>query len=187
MPPRQRSFFAQWLMDPLRVAAVAPSGSGLARLITSEISPQQAPVIELGPGTGVFTQALLARGLRADQLALIELGASFVARLEARFPGVQVLHRSAADLASLDPFEGQKAGAIVSGLGLLAMPEPVVTAILQGVVHHLAPGAGLYQFTYGPRCPVPPVVMTSLGLRAEKIGRVWANLPPASVYRITRA
>jgi len=57
-----RVFFRAWIRDPLRVGAVAPSGRGLAGLITSEITLASAPILELGPGTGVFTRALLARG-----------------------------------------------------------------------------------------------------------------------------
>ncbi|TIV94667.1 MAG: phospholipid methyltransferase, partial [Mesorhizobium sp.] len=68
-------FFRAWLSEPLRVAAVTPSGRALAALIVSEISPATGPVLELGPGTGVFTRALLGRGIAEENLALIELGA----------------------------------------------------------------------------------------------------------------
>ncbi len=55
-------FFRAWMRDPLRVASVTPSGKALADLIVREIGPQTGRVIELGPGTGVFTRALLRRG-----------------------------------------------------------------------------------------------------------------------------
>ena len=57
-------FFRSWVADPLRVGAVAPSGDSLSRLITQEIRPSDGPVLELGAGTGTFTRALLARGIR---------------------------------------------------------------------------------------------------------------------------
>ncbi|WP_216073477.1 hypothetical protein, partial [Acinetobacter baumannii] len=54
-------FFRLWIANPSRVAAVAPSGEALARLMTEEISAETGPVIELGPGTGASPRALLSR------------------------------------------------------------------------------------------------------------------------------
>ena len=80
-------FFLRALaFNPRRVGAIAPSGANLASLITSEISRDSGPVLELGPGTGVFTQALLARGVKEQDLTLVEYGSDFVRRLQTRFP-----------------------------------------------------------------------------------------------------
>ncbi|QDL93228.1 SAM-dependent methyltransferase [Paroceanicella profunda] len=179
-------FLRSWRAAPLRVAAIAPSGGALAALITSEIGMHHAPVLELGPGTGVFTKALIARGLDPEALTLIELDAGFASLLRARFPQVQVLEMSAERLRVQQLFGGRKAGAAVSGLGLLSMPPRTVMAILTGTFRHLRPGAALYQFTYGPRCPVPRPMLDRLGLDAKRIGGTFRNLPPASVYRISR-
>ena len=70
-------FFRAWVADPKRVSAISPSSSALAELITSEISPATGSVLELGPGTGVFTRALIARGLDEGDLTLVEAGAEF--------------------------------------------------------------------------------------------------------------
>src|SRR5215472_17349379 len=84
---RAGSVFARaWAAHPQRVGAIAPSSRRLARLITSEISPDSAPVLELGPGTGVFTRALLGRGLREDQLILVECDPRFARLLERDYP-----------------------------------------------------------------------------------------------------
>src|SRR6266702_2842822 len=91
-------FFRSWLRDPIRVGAVAPSGGALARLITAEISSKTSPVIELGPGTGVFTDALLETGIFPGRLALIEYGSDFVRILQQRFPDVHVVWMDAARL-----------------------------------------------------------------------------------------
>jgi phospholipid N-methyltransferase len=64
-------FLRAWTCHPLRVAAIAPSGTALAELITREIAPTCGAVLELGPGTGVFTRALLARGVREEDLTLV--------------------------------------------------------------------------------------------------------------------
>lgn len=179
-------FFRAWFRNPLRVAAVAPSGQALASLITSEISRDTGPVIELGPGTGAFTRNLLARGVREEDLALIEFEAEFAAALHFHYPGARTLWMDAARLRTVELFEGRPAGAVVSGLPVLSMPPRKVIAILTGAFNKLKPDAAFYQFTYGPRCPVPLRLLNHLGLEAERIGGTLANLPPAAVYRIRR-
>ena len=180
------TFLRAGLSDPRHVGAVAPSGRALARLITSEIADSSGPVIELGAGTGVFTRALLDRGVPERQLALIEAHPHFAQLLQDRFPAARVLVMGAGDLRRVDPFEGRAAGSVVSGLPLLSMPRGEIMRILRGAFRRLRSGGAFYQFTYGPLCPVPGVILKHLGLRAQRIGWVATNLPPASVYRIER-
>lgn len=179
-------FFLSWIRNPLRVAAVAPSGAALAALVTQEISASTGPVLELGPGSGPFTYALLQRGVRERDLTLVEYGSDFVRLLQSRFPHARVLWMDAAWLDKHRLFENAPVGAVISGLGILAMSPRKVAAILAGAFGYLRPGGGFYQITYGPRCPVPDQVLDSLGLQATCIGQTYRNVPPASVYRITR-
>src|ERR1700687_296134 len=178
------SFFLQWLSDPLQIGAIAPSSPALATAITAEITPESAPVIELGPGNGAFTRALIDRGVPLRQLALIEQSPRFANALEERFPDARVLCVDAADLGSIDVFPGEKAGAVVSGLPLLLMSPGKVGAILASAFKCLRPGGAFYQFTYGSRSPVPRPILERFGLTAKRIGRTLANIPPAAVYRI---
>ena len=180
------AFFREWLRDPLRVAAVAPSGKALARLMTSEISHLTGPVIELGPGFGAFTRALVERGVRQEDLALIEFGDSFAEALRLRYPGALTLCMDATCLRSIDLFGGVPVGATVSGLPLLSMVPRKVMAILKGAFQKMGSDGAFYQFTYGPRCPVSLRVLDRLGLEAHRIGGTFANIPPAAVYRIQR-
>jgi phosphatidylethanolamine/phosphatidyl-N-methylethanolamine N-methyltransferase len=179
-------FFRSWVADPLRVAAVAPSGDSLARLMTQDILPADGPVLELGVGTGVFTRALLARGIRESNLTLVEYGSDFMRVLQQRFPRARVLWMDASQLAAYDLFPGAIVGAVVSGLPLLSMPPRKVMSILSGAFRYIRPAGSFYQFTYGPRCPVPRPILDRLGLKATRIGGTMRNLPPAAVYRITR-
>jgi len=158
----------------------------LARVITQDISVKDGPVLELGPGTGVFTRALLARGIAQSDLTLIEYGPDFAQTLQLRFPEARVLRMDAAQLRRADLFTGAPVGAVISGLPLLSMSPRKVIAILSGSFHYLRPGGAFYQFTYGPRCPVPRPILDRLGLKATHVGRALRNLPPAAVYRITR-
>lgn len=179
-------FFWSWTSDPLRVAAIAPSGESLARVITREIGPSDGPVLELGAGTGVFTKALLAQGVRETDLTLVEYGSDFMRMLQLRFPQARVLWMDASQLGQYKLFPEANVGAVVSGLPLLSMSPRKVMSILNGAFGYLKPTGAFYQFTYGPRCPVPRPILDRLGLKATRVGGTVRNLPPAAVYRITR-
>ncbi|MGH8223138.1 MAG: class I SAM-dependent methyltransferase [Woeseiaceae bacterium] len=180
------AFFRAWVFNPLQVGAIAPSGEALADLMTREILANSGPVLELGPGTGVFTRALLARGVRERDLILVECGCEFARLLQNRFPAARVHNMDAAHLTRANLLERGRVGSAVSGLPLLSMPPRKVMAILSGTFGYLQPAGSLYQFTYGPNCPIPRRVLNRLGLRATRIGRTILNVPPASVYRVSR-
>lgn len=180
------SFFTAWMAAPGRVGAIAPSGAALAELITRDITADTGPVLELGPGTGAFTYQLLKRGVRQQDLTLIEYGSDFMRLLQLRFPGARVLWMDAARLASERLYDGAPVGAVVSGLPLLNMSPRKVISIVSGAFSYMRPGAAFYQFTYGMRCPVRRPILDRLGLRATLVDRAIMNVPPAAVYRLTR-
>jgi phosphatidylethanolamine/phosphatidyl-N-methylethanolamine N-methyltransferase len=179
-------FFRSWVSNPLQVSAIAPSGERLARLMTKEIEALGEPVLELGPGTGVFTRALLARGVRECDLTLVEFGAEFAGVLSGRFPEARVVQMDAGEIGRAGLFDDRTVGAVISGLPLLSMAPAKIADILAGAFRVLRAGGAFYQFTYGPRCPVQRSIMTDLDLQATRIGGTVRNLPPASVYRISR-
>ncbi len=176
-------FFRSWLTSPLEVASIAPSGKRLAAAMTAEVGPSPGDVLELGPGTGIFTRRLLQDGVDEERLILVERNPAFAMLLRQRFPKATLIEGDAQHL--LLPAAG-KVGAAISGLPLLSMPKPIVRDILAAVFRHLADDACLFQFTYGPRCPVPAPILAALELEASFRRWVPFNLPPASVYRIRR-
>lgn len=182
------TFLRAWAHTPRRIGAVVPSGASLARLMTARINYLDGPIIELGPGTGAFTRALLARGVPLHRLALIEANPDFAQALRQRYPGLNVLSMDAARLGDSPPlFGGELASAVISGLPLLSIPPEQVAAIMQGVFdRQLRADGAFYQFTYGPRCPLSRSLLEQLDLEAVRIGTVLRNLPPAAVYRIAR-
>lgn len=181
------SFLRAWSNAPGRIGAVLPSSAALADVMTSEISAASGPVMELGPGTGVFTRALLARGVRESDLLLVDSGPEFARLLQGRFPSARVLAMDATKLVERALYDGAPVGAVISGIPLLNLEPPQIDAIMDGAFHYLRPGGAFYQFTYGPRCPVPSRVLERLDLEATRIGGALMNVPPASVYRITRS
>ena len=178
-------FFRSYVCNPGQVSAIAPSGQSLARLMTQEVASGAGPVIELGPGTGIFTKALLQRGIPERDLLLVEYGSDFVRLLQQRFPRARVLWMDARQLSQYGLFMAP-AAAVVSGLPLLTMSPRKVIAILTGAFLHMREGGVFYQFTYGLSCPVPRPILDRLGLKASLVGRTALNVPPASVYRIRR-
>ena len=184
MPSDLTLFVRQVLLRPQQVGAIAPSSARLAAAMAARLSPATGPVIEFGAGTGRITQAILDRGVRPQDLTLFEMNPDFAAALRARFPGVTVHQTMAQDATRLCQ---PGAGAVVSGLPLLAMKPEVRQEILAAAFAILRAGGTYTQFTYGPKPPVDATLQAALGLRAEKGRAVWFNLPPARVYHFARA
>lgn len=179
-------FLKSWSKNPNRIGAIAPSGNSLGELITKDISPNIGKVLELGPGTGVFTNALLNKGVKQEDLILIEADEDLAQLLKPKFPNVKILNINAARLYTHNELNGEKIGAAISGLPLLLISPRKTMQILMGVFKLLPPNGALYQFTYGPKCPIPKYIIDRLGLKAKRTGFTIANIPPASVYKITR-
>ena len=177
-------FRRRLLKNPRQVSAIAPSSRTLARAMTLGLGPTSGPVIEFGPGTGRFTEAILARGVAPENVTLFELDEEFVAYLRQKFPGVTV-HQLPAQVAPRLVPAG--VSTVISGLPLLSMPEDIREGIVSAAFAILAPRGRYVQFTYGPRPPLPPETISALGLTVNKGHKVWANLPPATVYRFRRA
>ena len=180
-------FAKRWLLNPRDNGAVVPSSVILARAMTQFIDPCGGSVLELGPGTGVFTRQILATGLPTKDLVLLEKHQDFVTHLHEKFPCVRIEQLDATQLASAKLFHAEQGfQSVISGLPLLAMGPRAQLKILHGCFRYMQPEAALYQFTYHWRCPVSAPVMRRLGLVAQPIARVWQNFPPASVFRISR-
>lgn len=179
-------FWSELLRSPHSVSAVAPSSKPLARLITSALEGSPGPVIELGPGTGVFTRALLERGVPECRLGLVEMNERFCARLRGIYPEAQVRQARAEHVARLDFGFEDRPLAVISGLPLLSFSPRSRYQILSSAFSMLGEAGAFYQFTYGFHCPVSDRILRRLGLGAHRIGTVFANVPPASVYRFER-
>jgi len=177
-------FLKRWLRQPLTVGAVAPSGGALAAAMLRAASPISGPVLELGPGTGVFTRALLDAGIAAHAIHAVERVPAFAQALRSRFPAVHVIEADAAELAS-EEFD-QSFACIISGLPLRAMSVPQIERIVEAAFACAREDARLVQFSYGLRCPLPAALRARLGLRAWRAAWVARNLPPASVWCVQR-
>jgi phosphatidylethanolamine/phosphatidyl-N-methylethanolamine N-methyltransferase len=177
-------FARSLLRNPLAVGALAPSSPRLSNLIASRVNSSSSSVLELGAGTGSITGALLKQGIEPERLFLIERDPLLVAYLQDRFPRVRVRCGDAVHASHILSSESVgQVKTVVSSLPIRNLAPHDQIATVRAILKALAPGGQLIQFTYAARCPIPA---RSLGLNAERVGRVWMNLPPAAVWRFTR-
>ncbi|HNV82931.1 MAG TPA: methyltransferase domain-containing protein [Arenimonas sp.] len=188
------TFFRQWLKNPMGVAAISPSSPQLARQMMAELSDDTQRVIELGGGTGVFTQALLEFGIKPVDLLVLELNEELHQHLQKRFPEAHVVCGDAREIFNLAKplgFAEKKSDAIVSGLGFLSMPRQSQLDIVSAAFDCLKSDGRFVQFTYGPANPIAREVLETLGLSSRRASFTWWNVPPATVYvynrRVSRA
>jgi phosphatidylethanolamine/phosphatidyl-N-methylethanolamine N-methyltransferase len=149
--------------------------------MASYVDPRtDGPVIELGPGTGPVTEALVQQGIDPARLVLVEFNPSFCRLLRTRYPNATVVQGDAYNLQRLlrDSLR-QPAAAVVSGLPLFSKPMRMRLRLMQDAFALMAPRAPFVQFTYAM---VPPVPKQRVGASAEASERIWMNLPPARVW-----
>jgi phosphatidylethanolamine/phosphatidyl-N-methylethanolamine N-methyltransferase len=184
-------FLKRWLRKPLAVGAVVPSGRLLAREMAratlAALGGHPGSVIELGAGTGEVSRGLLASGLAADRLVLVERDPELAAFLRRHLRGPRIVEGDAANLGELLASHGiESVGAVASGLPLLSLPTAVVERIVRGAFEALPADGGLVQFTYGPASPMPRLVSDRLQLTGDRGRRIWRNVPPAVVWTYKR-
>jgi phosphatidylethanolamine/phosphatidyl-N-methylethanolamine N-methyltransferase len=173
-------FLRALMARPKNVGAVMPSGPGLAAAMAHEIDvSRQGPVLELGPGTGVITAAILARGIEPARLIAVEYDEDLARALKARFPAVKVIQGDAFDLGqTLKAHDTMPFAAILSGLPLLNFPHAARKRLVEGALGRLAGGAPFVQFSYGLHSPVVPPP----GYSVVRAAFVLRNVPPARVW-----
>jgi phosphatidylethanolamine/phosphatidyl-N-methylethanolamine N-methyltransferase len=174
-------FLRSWIEKPLHMGAVMPSGKLLARTMAQYVDVEsKGPVIELGPGTGAITNALIEHGVDQKRLVLVEYNPGFCALLRDRYPQARVVQGDAYALrASLEDVLDAPASAVVSGLPLVTKPMLTRLKLMRDAFMALAPGAPFVQFTYSV---APPIPKSLPGVSTEASERIWMNLPPARVW-----
>ncbi|WP_297771605.1 methyltransferase type 12 [uncultured Roseovarius sp.] len=171
-------FFGEMLRHPGEVVALAPSSGAVARRMTAGLDRVTGPVVEIGPGTGSFTRAILARGVAPERLTLLETNTRFCEALRDRFPGVRVLNRPAQEISAIGL---RDIGAVISGVPVLARPR-IQREVVGRAFEVMAREGWFAQITYSPNAPISSEMRCELGLRVERRGTVWANLPPARIF-----
>jgi phosphatidylethanolamine/phosphatidyl-N-methylethanolamine N-methyltransferase len=180
------AFIKSLASNPRLTGAIAPSGRALSRLMASFVAPgDRGPVLELGPGTGVVTAALIEHGIAPERIVAIEYNPDFCAGLKARFVDMAVVEGDAYDLAATLPEKHSGPfAAVVSSLPLLTRPSAIREALVEQALSRMAPGQPLIQFSYSL---VPPVNPIPGRFTIERSKWVLSNLPPARVWVYRRS
>jgi phosphatidylethanolamine/phosphatidyl-N-methylethanolamine N-methyltransferase len=175
-------FLQEWFANPQRTGSVTPSSPKLAAAMARWLpSDPESFVLELGPGTGAVTEALIKRGLREEKLVAIERNPKMARLLREKFPRAQIITGDAWHMDDLlrerrEPIES--VGAVISSLPLLNFPLAEAEVLAQKIRDILEPHGNWVQYSYRIH-KVRPRGSSSFRLRASKI--VWLNLPPARV------
>ncbi len=174
-------FFKGWIDKPRAVGSIVPTSSFTARKMASVINPSSGlPVLELGPGTGVITKAILGAGVAPSQLTCVEYSEDFARHLRRDFPGVDIIQ---GDAFNLDVTLGDKRDtvfdSIISGVPLLNFPVPQRVAYLEDLLDRLPAGRPVVQLTYGPKSPVPP---GKGNYTVEHFDFILRNIPPTQLW-----
>lgn len=173
-------FLRSWIEKPLHMGAVMPSSKVLARTVARYVDPHSdGPVIELGPGTGAITDALIAHGVAEKRLVLVEYDPGFCALLRERYPQATVIQGDAYNLDQTLADWKEPAAAMVSGLPLVTKPMLVRLKLMRDAFLKMEAGAPFIQFTYSV---APPIPKSLPGIHTQASERVWMNLPPARVW-----
>ena len=181
-------FLRAWMRAPLVTAAMLPSGRFLSRAMAAPVDPAvPGSIVELGPGTGAVTAALVERGVSPERLILIEFLPEFCEVLRRRYPTARVISGDAFEAP--DIVRDLKAGpltAVVSCLPLYAKGPEHRERLLQGMLDLGPKGMPFVQATNFPRSPIP---FDPADIAGTASPRIWFNLFPALVwtYRLADA
>ncbi|MHC4996253.1 MAG: class I SAM-dependent methyltransferase [Planctomycetota bacterium] len=182
------SFLGAVMRNPTRVGAIAPSSPALARAMTDGLELTSfKTVVELGPGTGPFTQRLAEVMPDHARYLGIERDPKLVNLLRQRLPAMRVAHGSAEDMRQhLHDADLSDVGVILSGLPFASLPGVVQDGVIEAVEDLMAPGVVFRTFQYVHAWPLP----TARRFRERMDGRlgshtlsrpVLRNMPPAYV------
>ncbi|MCO4317245.1 class I SAM-dependent methyltransferase [Phyllobacterium sp. 21LDTY02-6] len=179
-------FFKGWMHGPKAVGSILPTSSVTARRMASVVNPQSGlPVLELGPGTGVITKAILQRGVAPSDLYCVEYSSEFAEHLREDFPGVNIVEGDAFDLdTTLGEQRGQKFDSVVSAVPLLNFPVNDRVKIIEDLLRRIPHGRPVVQITYGPMSPVPA---GRGNYKIEHLDFIIRNVPPARLWVYRRA
>lgn len=175
-------FFQEWVNDPRQIGAIAPSSRNLAAAMARWLPVEpDSYVLELGPGTGAVTQALLERGHAPNRLVAIEKSPKMAEHLRERFPETHVITGDALDLVELLKLQFQqttKIAVVFSSLPLMNFEPETARHLVQKIRTVLRPQGRFVQYSYhiGKRQHKAPARFRFVASKW-----VWLNLPPARV------
>jgi len=183
---RAWTFFRGFLEHPTEIGSVAASSRFLERRIVERTGVRQCRVVvELGPGTGGTTRALLDALPLDGILVALELSPGFASLLSRRFadPRLRIVNRRASQLRCvLEEHRLQSADAVVSGIPFSTMAADEARTTLEELHAALRPGGVFVAYQLSDR-----VARLGRALFGEpRVELEIFNLPPMRVFSWTK-
>ncbi|TWU42989.1 Ribosomal RNA small subunit methyltransferase A [Novipirellula aureliae] len=184
------TFLKNFVLHPTQVGAIAPSSPGLVTAMVDSFDWQTARnVVEFGPGTGVFTEAIIKRLHPEAKFFAIERSSELVRATRERCPSATVYHDSVTQIAEICEREGiEQIDSVICGLPWASFSTSLQSEIFDAMMGVLSSEARFATFAYWQGLALPAGRRFSRRLQqtfatVEKSRTVWQNLPPAFVYR----
>jgi phosphatidylethanolamine/phosphatidyl-N-methylethanolamine N-methyltransferase len=178
------TFLRSFLRNPLSVASPKPSDTALAQAVAKCVDPGRlGKVLELGPGTGAVTRALITRGVPPNQLVLVEQSREFVQLLRTEMPGISVIEGDAFKIAAYADHGPYRA--VVSGLPVLTLSAGRAKKFLRDGLQIMSRGSPFIQYSYSALPPIAADEAVSVE-HVVRAGNGWPKLH-VWVYRANSA
>lgn len=179
-------FFKGMMQGPKTVGSIVPTSSITARKMASVVNVSSGlPVLELGPGTGAITKAILGRGVKPENLVAIEYSTDFYEHLVRLYPGVRFINGDAFSLdKTLGALKDQTFDSVVSAVPLLNFPMQARIALLESLLDRIPAGRPVVQISYGP---VSPIIARPERYHIKHFDFIVRNIPPAQLWIYRRS
>jgi phosphatidylethanolamine/phosphatidyl-N-methylethanolamine N-methyltransferase len=177
-------FFGLWLQNPLRIAAVNPSGAHLADTVARFVDlTRPGPVLELGAGTGSLTRGLIRAGCPPQRIIAFEREPRLAAVLRRDFPAMEVIEDDATRIGDYLRTRTNRLCAAISSLPIKWFSTQQQQAVVHPCLDRLGPDGAFLQMT---NAFASPLAVDQLGLAGREIARVWRNLLPTQLWSYAR-
>ncbi|HBC86702.1 MAG TPA: methyltransferase [Lentisphaeria bacterium] len=180
----------EFVRDPAGIGTIMPSSRQLAKVMTSEIGLERAEtVVEVGPGSGVFTSKILKLISPKAKYFLVELNPRIHRHLSEKYPKIKIYNESAENLPELIKKEKiNSVDVVVSGLPWVSFPHELQVKLLEAIYKCMTKGGRFttYGYIHGKIMPRGQAIKKLLKTKfhtVETTEIIWQNIPPAFVYR----
>ena len=184
------NFIKQFLLNAKQTGAIAKSSEELADLITDSVNLKNAKVIvELGPGTGIFTKKILEKKSKKSIFFALETNPFFASETKNNCSDAIVYRDSAICIQKyLFKHKVKACDCIISGLPWAAFGNNLQQELINSIFSSLRNGGEFATFAYiqGPLLSAGKRFKNMLEEDFSQVAKtriVWKNIPPAFVYQ----